>query len=77
MFQCSSITYQLICMLVTALAICLTDVFLLAFGNETQFVFNLTRLPGNMIMSFGIWYILQKRELKNFTRENTAILKHH
>ena len=77
MFQCSSIAYQLICMLFSAIVICLTDVFLNAIDDETHYVDSLIQLPGYIMISFAIWYILQKRELKNFISEHKAVLRHY
>ena len=43
--------------------------------NEQEFSNTLQELPAYTIGCFAIFYILQKRELKSFLRERTAIVK--
>ena len=75
MFQCSNIAYLIIYMIAAALAICILNLELLVVDDQTQLLKSFLELPGLLLVSFVIWYILQRRELKSFIRERQAIIK--
>ena len=68
--------HQIICMLFAGLSfLALNSWLLLDTETETLFFKGVFEIPVYMLVSFVIWYILQRRELKSFIRERKSEIK--
>ena len=76
MFHFSTMTHQIICVICAALSFIALNSWLL-IDEETEVLFfkSITEVPVYIALSFVIWYILQRRELKSFIRERKAEIK--
>ena len=56
-----------------------TSMLVLSYGfvnlSEQEFINTLLETPTYIFLCFSIFYILQKRELKSFLKERTALIK--